>query len=313
MTTRSGYAIRAPERADLDAVADVFVADEIHEAGQVVLGADFVRDEWERPRFDLSSDAWVAVDREGTVVGYAQVTRDEAGVLESWGVVHPEHRARGVGSALLDRIERRVSDLAAASPSVRFRHAVNAGDLDAAAMLRARGLRPVRHFWHMQIDLGGSPDPGAAPTGIQIASVGSRADLEAVHAVLDQAFAGDWGYHPEPFDRWLEEQANSPSHDPSLWLVARADGNAVGALTANVWDDGGWVGELGVVPSHRGRGVAIALLRRSFATFERLGCRRVTLNVDAENPTGATALYERVGMRVVRRWDLWERSAASVG
>jgi ribosomal protein S18 acetylase RimI-like enzyme len=165
----------------------------------------------------------------------------------------------------------------------------------------------------MQIDLSGPPDPGPNPAGIEIASVGSRADLEAVHAVLDQAFAGDWGYHPQPFDRWLEEQATSPSHDPSLWLVARADGDAVGALTANVWDDGGWVGELGVVQSHRGRGLAVALLRRSFATFERLGCRRATLNVDAENPTGATALYERVGMRVVRRWDLWERSPVAAG
>jgi len=28
--------------------------------------------------------------------------------------------------------------------------------------------------------------------------------------------------------------------------------------------------------------------------------------VDAENPTGATALYERVGMGVVTRFDLWE-------
>jgi len=31
---------------------------------------------------------------------------------------------------------------------------------------------------------------------------------------------------------------------------------------------------------------------------------------DAENATGATALYERVGMRVVNRWDLWERSSS---
>ena len=38
---------------------------------------------------------------------------------------------------------------------------------------------------------------------------------------------------------------------------------------------------------------------------------RVMLNVDAENPTGATALYERVGMRIIKRWDLWERSRAT--
>jgi hypothetical protein len=36
----------------------------------------------------------------------------------------------------------------------------------------------------------------------------------------------------------------------------------------------------------------------------------VLLNVDAENPTGATALYERVGMRIVKRWDLWDRPIA---
>jgi ribosomal protein S18 acetylase RimI-like enzyme len=51
----------------------------------------------------------------------------------------------------------------------------------------------------------------------------------------------------------------------------------------------------------------MALLRRSFAMFAGRGVRRVILNVDAGNATGATALYERAGMRVVNRWDLWER------
>jgi hypothetical protein len=36
--------------------------------------------------------------------------------------------------------------------------------------------------------------------------------------------------------------------------------------------------------------------------------QRVMVNVDAENPTGATGVYERAGMRVANRWDLWERS-----
>ena len=34
----------------------------------------------------------------------------------------------------------------------------------------------------------------------------------------------------------------------------------------------------------------------------------VLLVVDAENATGATVLYEKAGMRVVKRWDVWERS-----
>jgi predicted N-acetyltransferase YhbS len=71
------------------------------------------------------------------------------------------------------------------------------------------------------------------------------------------------------------------------------------------------VDHLGVLVPCRGRGVGAALLRHSLATFAGRGVRRVILNVDAENPTGAPALYERVGMRVVKRWDLWERSSAT--
>jgi len=209
----------------------------------------------------------------------------------------------------MNRIEQRAPELVAGLPSVRFRHAINAADRAAAAMLRARGLRPVRHFWHMQIDLVAPVEPGPKPEGIEITAIEAPDDLPAVHTVLDEAFADDWGHHPEPFHRWAEEQTTSPSYDPTLWLLATVGGEPVGALTANVWGDRGWVNEIGVLAPHRGRGIGSALLRRSFAAFARRELRCVFLNVDAENPTRATALYERVGMRVVNRWDLWERSS----
>jgi hypothetical protein len=41
--------------------------------------------------------------------------------------------------------------------------------------------------------------------------------------------------------------------------------------------------------------------------FADRGARRVLVSVDAQNPTGATAVYERVGMRIVNAWDQWER------
>ena len=307
----AGYQFRAPTPDDLEAVADVLVADDLDDARQIVLDADFLRDEWSRVGFDLATDAWVVVDGGGTIVGYGQGKREEPTVVESWGVVHPEYRGQGIGSPLLDRIEEWASHLLAGLPSVRFRHAINAGDHAAAGMLLARGLRPVRHFWHMQIDLTGPFTPGQAPEGIEITGIESPDDLPAIHAVIDEAFADHWGHHPEPFDRWAEEQTGSPSYDPTLWLLATEGGQPVGALTANVWGDRGWVDHLGVLAPCRGRGIGAALLRHSLATFAGRGVRRVILNVDAENPTGATALYERAGMRVVKRWDLWERSSAT--
>ena len=96
------------------------------------------------------------------------------------------------------------------------------------------------------------------------------------------------------------------AYDPSLWLLARDGDVPVGALSASI-GDGGWVDWLAVLASHRGRGIGLALLRRSFATFAERGMRRVMVNVDAENVTGATAVYERAGMRVVNAYDVWER------
>jgi mycothiol synthase len=310
MELPAGYRLRAPALSDLGAVADLLAADELAEAGQIVMGAGFVRDEWSRVGFDLANDAWVVVDSPGAIVGYVQAMFEEPAAVECWGVVHPGHRGRGIGSSLLSLTEERASHLLAGFPAGRFRHVINAGDRAAAAMLQVRDLRPVRRFWQMQIDLTGPPEPGPVPEGAEIAGIEPPGDLPAVHAVLEEAFADHWGHHAEPFDRWAEEQTGSPSYDPALWLLATAAGEPVGALVGRIWGDRGWVDYLGVLAPGRGRGIGAALLRRSFAAFAGRGIRRVILNVDAENPTGATALYERAGMRVINGWDVWERSLA---
>jgi ribosomal protein S18 acetylase RimI-like enzyme len=306
----AGYEFRAPTPDDLEAVADVLIADQHEDAAEPVLDADFIRMQWSRTDFDLDVDAWVVVDGAATIVSYGQVRQEEPDIVESWGVVHPGHRGRGIGPSLLDRIEARAADLLAGVPSPRFRHAIDSGDRAAEAMLGVRGLRPVRHFWHMQFDVMGPIEPGPAPEGIEIGGIEPSADLPVIHAILEEAFVDDWGDHPEPFDRWVEDLAASPSHDPTLWLMARDEATPVGVLTASAGDEGVWVDWLAVLASHRGRGIGAALLRRSFASFAARGFRRVRLNVDAENPTGATGLYERVGMQVVNRWDLWERANA---
>jgi mycothiol synthase len=309
MDVPAGFEIRAPTTEDLEAVADVLIADELDVAGQPVLGEEFIREVWSRTGFDLAADALVVTDHGGTIVAYGQIRREESNIVGSWGVVHPEHRGRGIGPSLFDRIEARASELLAGVPSPQFRTSINAVDGAAAEMLRVRGLRPVRHFWHMQIDLTGPIEPGPSPDGIEIGGIDPRDDLRPIHTVLDEAFADDWGDYPGPFDRWADEQARSPSYDPTLWLLARDGVLPVGVLTASAGDDGGSVDWLAVLASHRGRGIGGALLRRSFASFVAHGVRRVIVNVDAENPTRATGVYERVGMRAVNRWDLWERSS----
>ena len=65
--------------------------------------------------------------------------------------------------------------------------------------------------------------------------------------------------------------------------------------------------ELGVLEAHRGTGVGGALLRRAFAELAARGWTIVKLNVDGENRSGATRLYESAGMTRGRSWDFYEK------
>lgn len=98
-----------------------------------------------------------------------------------------------------------------------------------------------------------------------------------------------------------------PESDPSLWFVAVEDAAIVGFLWARVWGAIGYVNDIAVAEDARGRGIGGTLLRHSFAEFGRRGFTRVMLNVDADNRTGASRLCLNAGMRVRRRWDVYEK------
>jgi ribosomal protein S18 acetylase RimI-like enzyme len=48
-----------------------------------------------------------------------------------------------------------------------------------------------------------------------------------------------------------------------------------------------------------------------FGEAHRRGYPAVELGVDSENATGATRLYENVGMRIVRTNEVWEKELRS--
>ena len=109
----AGYRFRAPTWDDVDSVAGLLVDDQLVDGIQPTLDEFFLREVWNRPDFDLAADAWVVTDDAGTIVAYGQARRGEPDVVASWGVVHPEQRGRGIGSALFDRIEARATELLA--------------------------------------------------------------------------------------------------------------------------------------------------------------------------------------------------------
>src|SRR6266487_313046 len=109
---------------------------------------------------------------------------------------------------------------------------------------------------------------------------------------------------------WSSDVCSSdlrPGFEPELFLIAEDFEEVVGMQTAVRFGDVGWIDIVGVRRPWRRRGVARAMLVRGFADLAARGCRSVRLNVDAGNETGATHLYEDVGMTIRRAWDLYER------
>jgi mycothiol synthase len=289
---------------DFPALADFLAEDETHFIGRPSrVGVPDVTAWLSGP--DLPHDSWV-FEEGGALVALGWVEKhDDTGVAV--GVVHRERRGRGLGSTLVDRSEERLRALGAA----RVHNVTLAPDLAAPPLLESRGYREVRRFWEMTIELGDDPpsDP-VLPDGLQIETF-STEHAAAFHAALEEAFADHWEFRPEPFDKWWRRQVARPDHDPSLWFQVRSE-DLVVAATRNDPErsGGGWIGALGVRPAWRGQGLAKALLLHSFREFQRRGKRRVGLGVDSENATGATKLYESVGMVVDSEQVVWEKEVA---
>jgi GNAT superfamily N-acetyltransferase len=290
---------RPATRDDFPAIAELFTT-----ADEAILGRPALIDVHEVDAWlgnlSLDTNTWL-FEEDGALVaaGFAQL-HGEIGLLA--GAVRPDRRGLGYGSGLVTRAEQRLREQGAP----RFHAWSVAGDELASELFRLRGFTEVRRFWEMEIELGDEP-PAAPPVAIDAFR---EHDGPAFHAALEEAFADHWEPHSEPFETWWGRQVGRSNYDPTLWFVIR-DGGEIAAIARNESrETSGYVGTLGVRRPWRGRGYGKALLYHTFREFHRRGLRRVTLGVDAASPTGATRLYESVGMHSAREDVVWEKVPA---
>jgi mycothiol synthase len=217
------------------------------------------------------------------------------------GVVHPVAEKRGLGSGLIELTERRMVE----EDAGRILAWTLAADEPAAELFERHGYREIRRFWDMAIDFDGElPEPTVAIETFR------EEEAPAFHAANEEAFEDHWEPHPESFETWWARQRARTNYDPSLWFVIHEGAEVVAIARNEQRASGGYVGSLGVRRAWRGRGYGRALLLHSFREFRRRGMTRATLGVDAANPTGATHLYESVGMHVDLEAVVWEKSLA---
>lgn len=268
-----------------------------------------LREEWEG--LDLEQDAWLAIDG-AAVAGVMHLSEIREGRLIADGYVHPAHTGRGAGTLLLAAVEERARELEpglAPGKRVYLESAHLVGDPGAPALFSSREYQRVRTFFRMVRALEQPEPQPVLPAGLEIRAFDPDLHGPRLHAAFEEAFASEWGHNSQPYQAWREKVIGWPRFEESL-VVAVWDGAEIAAFSLNYdkrMGDWGWIGSVGVRPAWRRQGLGLALLQESFGRFGDRGETTVALGVDSENPTGATRLYERAGMTVLWRADVWQK------
>jgi ribosomal protein S18 acetylase RimI-like enzyme len=309
---RAELAARRPSPDDAPGVLDLVVACDVAAVGESDVTLAQVAADLASSSYDRERCGWLVLDGTGRTVGWLWSEEAAAdgevfldpysldGAVLAWlfgqGLAYARSLAGERGRPLVVR-------------AGAYEH-----DPLMTAVLTASPLRPVRRFFRMTVRLGPEHDDPPASGGVVVRPVADTdRERRLLHRVVTEAFRDHWESHERDYDEWRSRLDAQAGRDPSQWWLATVGGEPAGAL---IGDDAeadrgvGIVRTLGVLRDFRGRGVARALLRTAFAQARRRGRTSVALFVDSESPTGATRLYESVGMSVDKVLVSWRGEVA---
>jgi ribosomal protein S18 acetylase RimI-like enzyme len=298
--------IRVPRQREAEAIAELLTA-AAEESGFGAAEPAEVESWFTSPTFDVAGNFRVA-ERDGVLLAYCDLTPatgEDTYVAMDLRARPGEAQAAG---ALADWAGERAAELAAGRTVIRT--GLFERDVSKRRLLEERGYTVVRHSFEMLIDFDTEPDPPSWPPGTELDHLEIGRNERAAFAAFEESFRDAWGFVPRPFEEWQHIRLRAHDFEPDLNFLAY-DGSEIAGFAFCVaagsrHPDYGWIDTLGVRRPWRKRGVGEALLRHAFCEFHRRDRRGAGLDVDAESLTGATRLYERVGMRVVSRGDTYE-------
>lgn len=292
----SGYRARPATTDDIDAIHRL-VADcerELH--GPVHTDAGAVAADLARPGLVPELDTLLVHDRAGRPAARAWVNR------RSEVDVHPRHRGRGLGAALLDWVGARA--LQAGGEQVV--QTVPDDDTHAVDLLRSRGYEPMVTQWILEFAMPDEPSVPEPPADVTVRPFRSG-DEHEVHRLVQDAF-DEWQQRRQTYEEWARHTVERPAFAPAMSALAFAEGRPVGAvLSLDLPEAGeGYIEQVAVHRDHRHRGLARLLLRTAFRAFHRHGRRTCVLGTHSE--TGALTPYLRVGMTIRHSSTVYRKS-----
>jgi len=304
---------------DLERIVTLFKIQETEHHGRPTITLDRQRREWESPGFDLAKSARAVFRPDGTAVGYVEIWDTHSVPVRPhlWIYVHPDHRSSDIGLQLGEWAIQRARDVFNRVPNdarVALDTSAMSTDIERQRLLHDLGFERAGHsWWHMSVTLTASPTKPHWPDGITVTTMKQHDDIEAVYHAKVESFRDHRGFIEEDADeglaRW-RSRLDDPKFDPELYFLAM-DGDQIVGLSlcqaqGSIDPDEAYIRTVGVVKSHRRRGIAKALLLHTFNAFYQRGQRKIGLHVDGSSLTGATKLYESVGMSQITAHDAYE-------
>jgi ribosomal protein S18 acetylase RimI-like enzyme len=295
--------IREVRPEDAPDILDLVVLCDIAEIGE----PDYTIEDVEEDLARTTLQGWVARDADGVLQGHCWLEkRSHHTDLISDVLIRPGGDRR-LAARLLEQVRSAAREREPASGLHMF---ANPNNRAKSTLLERAGATVVRHFRRMDIELPDAPAPvvPVLPAGVELRPADrGETDLRSVHHVINAAFLDHFGNQDSSYEDWAPGHIAGIWGDHTLWWIATVDGELAAAQIAGRYPEGGGhIADLGTLREFRGRGLGRALLLTAFAEFHRRGERKVSLGVDASNPSGAVALYESVGMSTHHQAALYE-------
>ena len=263
---------------------------------------------------DVANDTLTAVADDGTIAALALIlappSEDEHLAMIS-GIVHPAHRNKGVGSAILGWLEARARQKFSQFNDNRpqlLHTSCQDYMADRIALFEQHHFEAVRYSYKMRRSLARPLPEKPLPKGLQIVNWTKEIDTDLRHA-FNEAFSEQWGLPTMTEELWQKFFVGVPQFRSDLTYLA-LDGDTIVGFCLNWVDTArnkqtgvgeGWIEAVGTLPAWRGHGLASALLVHSMKAFVADGLQQAGLDVDTQNPTGALRLYEKLGFEAVKR------------
>jgi GNAT superfamily N-acetyltransferase len=252
---------------------------------------------------------YLVAESEGWCVGWAMAAIDWASTTPTDAfaslAVHPDHRRTGVGSALWTALDGHLREIGAVT--VRMH-----GDENCGAFAESRGFHLTSTNTVLRVDPGRIPSAPISLDGVFIDGFADHLDdlerLYAVDVATMQDEPGDHDFAGLSFADWLRETRDHPDFAHDLTAVATVGGEVVGLSLLNVDREHGTAlnVETGVLRTHRGRGIGLALKRTSLGRAATAGITDVFATNDETN-AAMLAINRKLGYKPVGTRTTWRR------